>query len=83
MARNRTKQGARKHRLKLKDKEGKVIKDKRGNPVTVGVMHPAPNRWDLIERHRKEAEMWAEVRAERDAKRRIEEEEAARELIGV
>ena len=81
MARSRNKQGNRKNRRKLR-LGGKVLKDASGRPITIGIMHPMPEHWALVEKHAKEAAFWERVKAERAAKKELEEELARERLTG-
>lgn len=72
MARSRTKQGNRKHRRKLKTPDGRVLKDARGRPITMGVPHPMGVGERGDRRRRDHEERMAELAASEESKQRLE-----------
>lgn len=82
MARSRAKQGNRKHRVKVRNPDGSVMKDKRGRPITVGVKRYEPDKYELMEKRQKLDAFWQEVRDGRAAAKALEQEAAAQELVG-
>ena len=72
MARSARKQGNRKHRLKLKTKDGKLLKDANGRPITVGVLAKPMGSLRGDRRRAAEAAMWEDVRREREARETAE-----------
>lgn len=83
MARSRTKQGNRKHRVKVRNEDGTVQKDERGRPKTVGINRTLPDIWVLRERKEKLAAFWQRARDKREAEKVLAQEEAAQGLVGV
>lgn len=88
MARSRTKQGNRKNRVKAyyTDEDGnrRLQKDEHGNQLWVGVISGDANLtiWEIRERTNRQAAFWQRIKDQREAKRQLEEEQAAAELVG-
>ena len=62
---------------------GKVARHANGTPKTIGLMHPMPEYWALVEKNRKVAAFWQGVKDEREARRVLAEQEAAAGMVGM
>lgn len=89
MPRSRAKQGNRKHRQRVYriDENGnrRVVKLANGRPKTEPIPthpHGSAEYWQLREKRQKIADFWANIREEREAKARLEDEAAAMALVG-